>query len=191
MTVIKFFFFNLVIASSAFAASPGHGAGDPHAIPWGAIGVQAFNVVLLLVLLTYLLSKSVKAHFATRAHDYNKLVERAEVARRDAEKNHQSIKSRLEKLEADAEGSLVRAQAEAEELKKRLLQDAKSMALKLEQEAQRSAQIELEKAKTQLRRELLQSALNVSSESLKTKLSSTEQKKLQNEFVEKIQVVGG
>jgi F0F1-type ATP synthase membrane subunit b/b' len=61
----------------------------------------------------------------------------------------------------------------------------------LEEEAKRTAAVELEKAKAELRHELLREALSKSSDSLGRSLDSNEQKKLQNEFAEKIQVVSG
>ena len=169
----------------------GHVGHETHGVPWASIGVQAFNFGLLLVFLGWILRKTIAAHFAHRARDYRQLVERAETARRAAEQGHREIKERLDKLEAGAAESLVRAKAEAEELKGRMIADAKGFSQKLEQEAQRSVQVELEKAKAELRRELLQQALKTSGENLKSKLGSSEQKKLQSEFVDKMQVVGG
>lgn len=187
----------LLMMTSAWAEEAAtHGAGhaaahDSHAIPWASIGVQAFNFGLLLLLLGWLLRKAIVSHFAHRARDYKQLVERAEVARKAAEQTHREIKDRLDQLEAGAEQSLVRARTEAEDLKVRMVQEAKALSAKLEQEAQRGIQLELEKAKAELRRELLQTALRTSGENLKTKLGSSEQKKLQSEFVDKMQVVGG
>jgi F-type H+-transporting ATPase subunit b len=170
------------------AAVGGH---DAHAIPWSSIFVQAFNFGLLLVVLFFLLRKSVAAHFENRAKEYAQLVERAEMARKQAEKSHSEIKERLAKLESTAEQSVRTAQTEAEELKGRMITEAKSISDKLEAEAKRSVAVELDKAKAELRRELLARALDASRDSFKKNLGSTEQKKLQNEFVEKIQVVGG
>lgn len=183
------FFTALAFAEEAdHAAAGGHGA---HAIPWNSIFVQAFNFGLLLIVLFFLLRKSVAAHFENRAKEYAQLVERAETARKQAEKSHSEIKERLAKLESTAEQSVRTAQTEAEELKGRMITEAKSISDKLEVEAKRSVAVELDKAKAELRRELLARALDASRDSFKKNLGSTEQKKLQNEFVEKIQVVGG
>ena len=159
------------------------------AIPWNSIFVQAFNFALLLGLLGYLLRKSVKQHFIERAQSYQELVDRAEKARSEAETSNHKIKERLQKLEASAGESVARAKAEAEELRARLMQEAKELTVKLQLEAQRSSGVELEKAKAELRKELLESALTASRENLSKTLNSSEQKKLQNEFVEKIEVV--
>ena len=167
-----------------------HGA-DHHAdIPWGSISVQAFNFGLLLVILFVLLRKAVKAHFAERASSYQELVDRAENARREAQRNHDEMKRRLEGLESSAQQNVAKARAEAEELRNRLMNEAKDLTQKMEEEAKRTTAIELDKAKALLRKDLLEKALTSSSEFLKKGLGTNEQKKLQNEFAEKIEVVG-
>lgn len=184
----------ILFSTIAFAEEAHHaaaGAHDAHAIPWASIGIQAFNFGFLVVLLFMLLRKAVSSHFENRAREYNQLVARAEDARRQAEKSHKEIKEKLSKLEDSAEQGLVTAKSEAEELKSRMITEAQALSVKLEQEAKRTVAVEVEKARTHLRHELLSQALEASRTSLKTSLSSTEQKKLQNEFVEKIQVVGG
>lgn len=170
-----------------------HAAEGHHevVIPWGSVFVQAFNFGLLALILFILLRKAVKAHFAERAQSYKELVDRAENARLEAERNHTQMKERLSSLEASAQQSVSKARAEAEELRTRLMDEAKDLSRKMEQEAQRAASLELEKAKAHLRKELLEKALATSSEDLKKNLGTNEQKKLQNEFAEKIEVVGG
>ncbi len=188
--MIKLFLLNAM----AFAEDAHHaaaGAHDAHAIPWGAIFIQSFNFFLLIGLLAFLLRKTVKTHFAHRAKDYQELVSRAENAKREAERGHAEIKARLDKLEAGASEGLERARREAAEMKTKLQAEARELSEKVEAEAKRSAQVELEKAKDELRRELLDSALQASHLTLKTSLNPNEQSRLQKEFVEKIQVVGG
>ena len=189
---MKMILFVLMIFSSVvFAAGGGHGGGDPHAIPWKNIGVQTFNFVCLIGLLVYLLKQTVKEHFGQRLKGYRELVEKAENAKAEAEKSHRQIAERMTQLQSTADQSVQQARAEAEELKQRMISEAKVLAQKLQDEAQRSAQIEIEKAKAELRKDLLEKALEASRTSFKKNLGSTEQKQLQNEFVEKIQVVRG
>ncbi|HMN66957.1 MAG TPA: hypothetical protein PKC28_00305 [Bdellovibrionales bacterium] len=188
----------LLLLNAALWAEDAHHAaaaahGDAHAvdIPWLGIFVQSFNLGLLILLLGFLLRKTVKAYFEHRARDYNQLVARAETAKREAERGHREISERLNQLEAGAEQGLAQARREADELKARMAKEAQALSEKLAEEAKRSAKAEAEKAKAQLRAELLTEAIAASRENLKTTLGSSEQKRLQNEFVEKIQVVGG
>lgn len=183
-----------LISSLAWAQEHGaeHAGGhEAVEIPWNSIFVQSFNFIFLLLILGWLMRKSVKAHFAERAQSYKEMVDRAENAKLEAEKTNKAVKERLAKLESSAEQTVAQARGEANELKSRLMTEAKSLAQKLEQEAQRATAVELEKAKAELRRELLTKALGASEEKLKKGLGASEQKKLQTEFAEKIEVVSG
>lgn len=182
----------LLTIAQAFAAGGEHGAhGDAHAIPWNSIFVQGFNLGLLLLFLTYILRKTVKAHFETRAREYKQMVEKAETARTEAERGRREIKDRLAKLEAEAAQTTSQARAEANELRSRMMQEAKALTERLQQEAARTAAVELEKAKAELRREILNQALDKSRENLKKDINPSVQLKLQKEFADKIQVVSG
>lgn len=168
-----------------------HAAHGADTIPWSSLFVQAFNFTFLFILLVVLLRKTVKAHFANRAAEFNQLVARAEDARCQAEASKLEIEQRLAKLKASSANTATDARAEAEKLRARMLDEARAFARKLEADVERTANVELEKAKAALRQELLERALSNASESMRKGLGSSEQKKLQNEFVEKIQVVGG
>jgi len=162
-----------------------------HGIPWGSLFVQGFNFFLLFALLAFVLRKSLTAHFETRSREYHQLVERAEEAKREAERGRTEIAGRLARLEAEADNTVIQAHSEAEELKSRMMNEARQLSEKMSQEAERTARIELDRAKSLLRKELLDNALQASQKNLEKGLGSSEQKRLQNEFVEKIQVVGG
>lgn len=182
----------VIIAQAALANEAEHGHVANHGpveIPWTGIFVQAFNLGLLLLFLGFILRKTVIAHFAHRASEYTQLVERAANAKREAEKGRAEIQERLNTLESGAERGIENARVEAGQLRLRLEQEAKSLSEKLTEEAKRSAQAELERAKALLRAELLAAAVSASRENLKSELGTTEQKKLQTEFVDKIQVV--
>src|SRR4051794_2064038 len=78
-----------------------HEAGTVHSggheaveIPWSPLFVQAFNFTVLFGLLFYLLHKTVKAHFAHRAAEYQQLVQRAESARKEAEASKLEVQRR-------------------------------------------------------------------------------------------------
>ncbi len=185
----------LLMVSQAFAedhgaahAAAGHEAGG---IPWSSIFVQTFNISFLLIILFVIMRKTVKAHFEHRARDYQQLVSRAETARLEAEKNKSAVKERLVKLESTAGQVEQQARSEAQELRGRMLAEGKTLSARMQQEAERTVKVEVEKAKAQMRKELLENAIADARENLKKNLSSSEQQKLQREFAEKIQVVGG
>lgn len=178
-----------LMAASAFAS--GAAGADPHAIPWRTVSIQAFNFLILVAGLAYVLRQPVKEHFAVRLKTYSDLVRRADDAKAEAEKSHREISERIRKLQATADQSIVEARNEAEAIKTRLIAEAKAVSLRIEEESKRSIELEFEKAKVALRKELLSRALEASKEYFQKNLGTTEQKRLQTEFVEKIQVVRG
>jgi len=187
LALLSILFFNVV----AFAQEHGaHEAEGPVTVPWGTIGVQAFNVILLFALLVYLLREMVVIHFKGRRQIYTELVERAETAKAAAQKSHNEISRKLADLQKSADDNIRTAKAEAEALKQKLIGEAQTLAKKLEDDAHRAVDIEIEKAKGQLRTELLAEAISVSRDALKKTVGSSEQQRLQTEFVDKIQVVG-
>lgn len=180
-------FFNFATFAQEHGA---HEAEGPVEIPWGTVGVQAFNVILLFALLIYLLREMVVTHFKGRRQVYTELVERAESAKAAAQKSHREISQKLADLQKSADDNIRNAKAEAEALKQKLMAEAQTLAKKLEDDAHRAVDIEIEKAKAQLRTELLAEAITVSRDALKKTVGSSDQQRLQTEFVDKIQVVG-
>src|SRR4051794_14176199 len=175
----------IFVSSAAFAEGHGGHEVDPHHIPWGTIGIQAFNIFLLIAVLVYLLRHMVIAHFKERRAVYTELVERAEAAKTAAEKSHHEISQKLKSLQQSADESLRSAQAEAAGLKQKLMSEAQILAKKMEEDAHRSAELEIEKAKDQLRAELLSEALTASREALKKTVGSSDNQRLQTEFADK------
>ena len=167
-------------------------AAGHHAIviPWSSLLVQAFNVIVLFGVLAHYLRPTLATHFAKRAEDYRKLVTQAEAARVEAERGKREVEARLAKLEGEArdtEGSAVR---ESRALREKMMAEAETFAKKIEREAEWSAHMVIEKARAAVRTELLARAMSGATESLRGGLGQSEQRRLQDEFAEKIQVVG-
>lgn len=188
MTEIRLAALIVLLASSVLANAAG-GHGGEHGIPWRMIGWQAFNVTLLFGVLTYFLRKAVVAHFQSRQSTYLDLVNKAEAARAEAQRNREELSAKIKDLEKNTKASLQKAQAEAEELKRRAMAEAEEISKRLKLETERAIHVEVEKAKEQLRLEVLQAALDQARDKLSANLNNSDQKRLQSEFVEKIQAV--
>lgn len=168
------------------AAGGGHGADY---IPVKFILIQAGNLAGLLLLLGYFLKNPVRTMFKDRGEKYHAHLKVAQAAKDEAEAKKVKIKERLATLHATAGESAEKAKADAAELKHQIIEDAKHLAGKLEEEAKRTAEYEAQKAIAFLRQELIDGALQESEKHLKDEVNTDVQKRLQNEFVEKIQVV--
>ncbi len=177
----------LVLPAVAFAASGAH--GDHDAIPVKAIIVQCVNVALVIGLLIYLLRKPAAQHFAERSETFNALLNKAEQAKKEAEENRRVISQKLSALEQNAQTSLVQAKDEAEQLRAKIVADAKALSTKLSEEAKKTVDFEILRAKEEIRKDLLQAAVQDAESSMEKGVKDQDQKRLQTEFVQRVQVV--
>jgi F-type H+-transporting ATPase subunit b len=175
-------------AGSGHAAAGEHGAGHEEGIP-NDVWFQCINFLLFAGVVDYLLRQPLKTYFKDRANSFRLAMTKAEASRQDAEKQKREIENRLRTLENSAQDSLVHARAEAEELRKRIVREAQELSAKLKEDAQRTAEIELQRAKTELREEVLAQAVTAAKSVLSEKIAEGDQKRLQTEFVDKIQAV--
>lgn len=181
----------LVAPALAFAQEHGeaHGGGHEAAGLPTAVYYQAINFVLYAGLLFFFLRKPVKNYFSNRQADFKQALIKAEAARKEAETKKKEIQERLARLQNSSQDSIAQARAEAEALKAKILQDAAELSQKLREDARRTAELEIERAKHELREELLNQSVALAQKMLADKMVEQDQKRLQTEFVDKIQVV--
>jgi F-type H+-transporting ATPase subunit b len=179
----------LTVAVCGVAAVAAEEAPEAFEFPLKEIIFQVLNFSVLVIGLVYLLKDKVRAHFTERARAYHELVNRAEKARQEAQARKTEIEQKIVALEGGLTTSKRAAQKDADDLKMRLLNDARSTAARLEHEAQLAARFEIERAKAQLRTEMVDEALIIATAVLKNQVGDPDRRRLQNEFVEKIQVV--
>ena len=147
------------------------------------------NFTIFIGLLVFFLRKKVRVYFQEREASFKQAIVKAEHARREAEQAKATIKEKLDKLEASAKSDMAQAQKDAEELKARILAEARDLVANLKKETERTAESEIQRAKLELREELLLGAMEQAKKILKEKVNEPDQKRLQGEFVDKIQVV--
>jgi F-type H+-transporting ATPase subunit b len=179
----------------AFAEEHGAAHGDAHGGAHAAGGIpasvvfQAINFVIFAGLGFYFLRKPIRNFFNGRRSNYHAALNKAEQLKRDAEQRKADIGERLRALEATSKQTLDQARAEAEAMSARILQEANELSKNLRDEAGRTAEAEVSRAKGQLRDELLNQSVALSKQILSERIVETDQKRLQTEFVDKIQEV--
>lgn len=175
----------LLIAGPAGAEEvAGHSVEIPMAVTY-----QVINFVIYIGLLVYFLRKPIKNFFSTREQVYKQALVKAESARKDAERRKHEVEQRLNSLELSANETLADARAEAAAIKKQIQEEATVLAQRLRDEASRSAELEIERAKSELRDEMLVQSVALAKKLLQDKIAEPDQKRLQTEFVDKIQEV--
>lgn len=173
----------------AFAAEGGHGeahgeGGIPMAVTW-----QFVNFALFAILMFVVLRKPTKHYFMNREASFKAALKKAEAAKLEAEAKMREMEARLAKLQSTSNESIAQAKADAETLKAKIIQEAAELSQRLRDEARRSAEVEINRAKDELREELLAQSVVLAQKVLTDKMADQDQKRLQTEFVDKIQVV--
>ncbi|MBX7230637.1 MAG: ATP synthase F0 subunit B [Bdellovibrionales bacterium] len=171
------------------AIASDHGAGSHGDVPTKLVFVQFVNLFGLLVFFIFILKKRAGTFFSQRRQNYLEQIKEAEKARNLSEKSKQEILLKLKSFENDTERSLQQAHRESDQLKQQLIQSARENAKKMEQDVENLLKVEHEKMQRQLKLDLLSLAVDGARKDLKARVGNSEQKQLQTEFVEKIQVV--
>ena len=178
-----------LLSVAAFAAEPEAAAhAEEGAIPTSVL-YQFINFALYAGLVFYFVRKPVRSYFQNREAGFNQALVKAQEARKEAEEQRRTIQTKITQLESNQAQSVEQARAEAEALKTRILQEAEDMARRLREEASRTAAFEIERAKNELREDLLNQSVALSAKILTEKMAEPDQKRLQTEFVDKIQEV--
>jgi F0F1-type ATP synthase membrane subunit b/b' len=163
-------------------------ANDAHHIPWKELVVpQIVNFSLFLGLLIYLLRAPLKAHFSGKREAFEEHRKKSEEARVLAERQNAQVRANLDKLENETAQSVEQAKIDATNLKQKIAIEAKEQAARLESEALKMAEFEKSRAVNMLKIELANNAATQAESLLKSKVDTSVQTKLSEDFVGKIQ----
>jgi F-type H+-transporting ATPase subunit b len=184
--VLVWFLAAFLACSVGFGASGGehHSEGIPKSVVYGAI-----NFAGVLALLYYFTRDKVRSYFSSRHEKLTAAIREAKILKDEADRKHSEYTEKIRNLEREAGNILSQIRREGEETKARMIDEAKKLAETIEAEAKRAAQNEVEKAKAQLYDEVLQQALDGARSVLAKSVAENDQRRLQKEFVEKIEAV--
>jgi F-type H+-transporting ATPase subunit b len=177
----------LICSTLAFGeegAAESHASGIPRIVFY-----QALNFFGLIAILFYLMRNKVQAFFLKRHEVLTAALTEARRVREEAEKKHQEYTIKIQNLENESGNLIAQIRKEGEEAKNRLISEAKVLAETIHKEAKRTAENEIEKAKADLYDEVLQQSLEGARRLLETSIVTNDQKRLQREFVEKVEAV--
>lgn len=187
MKKLFLFVITFLFVGAALAAGP---ASGPVVVPWKYIATQCFNVFIMVGLLCYLLRKPGKAHFASRAKEYNDKLAESQKTLTDAQEKLDHINGSISNFKATKESSLRRAETDAKELKEKMVSEAQETANRMDADVKNKITIELEGAKSQLMDELLDRSVDSAKLKMKSEINPSDYQRLKGEFVDKVQVVG-
>ena len=151
---------------------------------------RCLNFAVVVGILVYFVRKPLQKGLAGRREDLAAALQEAQQAREEAEAKYAEYEKKLADATAEIDEIQKSIKAEGELERERILANAKEMAEKIKQDAERTADQEVEKAIRSLRREATSLSIEIARELLQKNFSGDDQKRLVDEYVQKMQKVG-
>jgi F-type H+-transporting ATPase subunit b len=173
----------LLAGSAVMAAEAEHGGAKG----WVATDTyKVFNFAVLAIGLFLLLRKPVAQALDDRIKGIKEQLEELEARKKDAEDALADYNKKFQMLDQEAERLMEEYIKQGEAAKVKIIEEAKSAAEKLEEQARRNIEHEFSRAKAALKEEVLEHALVKAEEIIKNKISSDDQERLVDEYLEKV-----
>ena len=178
VVVLLFFFVGITLASSG---------GEHGTKGWVATDTyRVMNFAVLAIALFFLLRKPVSQALSDRIKGIQNQLRELEEKKKEAEKKIAEYNERLLLLDQEADKIVQEYIKQGEEAKVRILEQAKIAAEKLEDQARRSIEHEFKQAKLELQEDILEKALVKAEEIINNKITTADQDKLIDEYLEKV-----
>lgn len=179
------FFLSILLAGVALASGGEHGGGG-HGI-WAMTDTyRVINFAVLAIALFFVLRKPVAQFLGDRIKGIEEELTSLEAKKKAAEKKLAQYDERLVALEQEAGAIIVQYRRQGENIRERILEEARAAAAKLEEQAKKNIEREFAEVKLRLETELFGKALAAAAEKLKKGINKDDQKRLVDEYLEKV-----
>lgn len=178
----------IVAAVLIFSGVAWSSSGGEHG-PKGWVATDTYKVMnftVLFVVLFFLLRKPVAQALNGRIKGIRDQLDELEVKKKEAEKKLAEYNEKLSLLDKEAEKIVAEYIKQGNEAKARILKEAEAEAVKLEEQAKRNIENEFKQAKSKLQEEISEKALLKAEEILKSKITTEDQDRLVDEYLEKV-----
>jgi F-type H+-transporting ATPase subunit b len=181
LAVVLFCFVGVVSASSEGKS------GHEEVKGWVATDTyRVMNFSVLVIGLFILLRKPVSQALDSRIKGIKDQLSELEAKKKDAEKELAKYTERLSHLEQESEKIIEEYIRQGNEAKARIIDEAKKTVDKLEEQARRNIEHEFKQAKIKLQQDILEKALVNAEALIKKNISTQDQDKLVDEYLEKV-----
>ena len=176
--------FCVLAAATAHASG---GAEKSHAEVVRETLWQAFNLVVILVLLVYFARKPVSDYFAARRQGIQSQLSQAAELLTQAEHRNSELQRRLVDLSAELDTVRENSSRRAEEEAMRILAEARATADRIRRDAQTAVDQEVRRAQAKLRAEAADLALDLAAHKLQTGVTDSDRDRLVDEFITRVE----
>lgn len=149
---------------------------------------RVMNFAVLAAALFFLLRKPASQALAGRIKGIKNQLSELESMKEAAEKQLAEYNKRLSLLDQEAEKIVDEYIRQGNEAKAKILQEAEAAVEKLNEQAQKTIEYEFKQATLKLQEEILEKALAKAEGIIREKISSEDQNRLVDEYIEKVVV---
>jgi F-type H+-transporting ATPase subunit b len=177
----------VVLLCLSFGTAMASSGGDSGAKGWVKTDwFRVMNFVVLAGALFFVLRKPASKALSSRIKDIKEQLESLEAQRAAAEKNLAQYNEKLSQIESEAAKIVDAYIKQGTEAKVKILKEAEQTAEKLRAQARRNIEHEFDKARQKLQQEVVESSLQMAEESLKKEITTQDQDKLIDEYINKV-----
>ena len=177
LAVFLFCFVGTVAASSEGNGGKGWAATDTY---------KVMNFAVLAIGLFLILRKPASQALDSRIRGIKDQLSELETKKKEAEKELVKYNERFSLLEQEAEKLIEEYIRQGNEAKARIIDEAKKTVEKLEEQARRNIEHEFKQAKIKLQQDILEKALVNAETLIKNNITTQDQDKLVDEYLEKV-----
>ena len=179
----------MVLFCCAAPALSASGGGDHGTKGWVDTDTyRVMNFVVLAVALFFVLRKPVSQALNGRIKDIQDQLSDLEQKKKEAESKLAEYDKKIATLDQEAEKIIAEYVKQGQEAHKKILEQSKKEAEKLEYQAKRKIEHEFTAAKNQLQAELLEKALAKAEGLVKERITTEDQDRLVDEYLDKVVV---
>ena len=181
---------NLALAAGG-AEDGGEAGGGHHGPDFTAIGVQAVNLLLFLVVLFVFVRRPILDALGNRANKVRRDLDESARLKDEAEARYREIEQKLAGLDQRIENLKVEAATEAAAEAARIAERAEIDAVRIKETAERTIREETQRARAEIRREVVVQAAGLAREMVKQNVRPDDEKRLEEQFLGSIKSPGG
>ena len=170
-----------LLPAVAFASGEGKGGGFI-SLDWSLL-IQAFNFLILLVLLTKLLYKPLLAKMDERTKAIQRSLDEAQAARAEAQKERDDFAAKIQAANVEAQRIRAEALKDAADEQRRLVDAAKAEAARLVASARQELDQDVRRARQELRQEVADLAIAVSERLIKKSLNDADHRRVVDDAI--------
>ncbi len=179
----------LCIAGLAFGSSGAeHGEAAAHQ-GWAASDWQrVLNFAILVAVLIYFVRKPASEALNGRIDGIKQELSSLETRKKEAEEKLAEYNRRIASLDKEAEDIIAQYRKQGEAARERILRESEKTAAKLEEQAKKNIEQEFKNAKAKLQEDILRKALEKAETLVKEKITTDDQDRLVDEYLDKVVV---